>query len=185
MSSSESFCKVCFDAGKPESEYTSHFVKSEAGSKGKVVCPTLLSMDCTYCKMKGHMKSYCAVLKKNVLERKRDNSRAAYSARLENERCGPAKNEKKNEKSNAFSALCGASDSEDEKEIVEDFPALCQDKRVCVPKKKNASTHAAMSYATMVQAESVADPKTKVLEKKVLSWVEMNEIESDDDDEEW
>jgi len=37
------FCKVCFDAGKSEVEYTSHFVKSEPGIKGKVVCPTLLN----------------------------------------------------------------------------------------------------------------------------------------------
>lgn len=175
---SESFCKVCFDAGKPESEYTSHFVKSEAGSKGKVVCPTLLEMDCTYCKMKGHMKSYCVILKKNVMDRKKECSRAAYDAAAldSSSKNATSKNDKK---SNVFGALCCSSDSDSdsEKEVVEDFPALCQEKRVCQDKrkdKKNASIHAASSYASMVSA--------KVNEAKVLSWVEMNEIDSDDDE---
>ena len=59
------FCKVCHDAGKTEAVYTSHFVKSEPGSKGKVVCPTLLSQGCSYCHEPGHTVSYCQVLKQN------------------------------------------------------------------------------------------------------------------------
>ena len=59
------FCKVCHDSGKTEAEYTSHFVKSEPGSKGKVVCPTLLSQGCSYCHETGHTVSYCQVLKQN------------------------------------------------------------------------------------------------------------------------
>jgi len=54
------FCKVCKDAGKPESEYTSHFVKDKAGPKGKVICPTLLSQACRICKETGHTSSYCS-----------------------------------------------------------------------------------------------------------------------------
>jgi hypothetical protein len=80
-----------------------------------------------------------------------------------------------------FGSLCCASDSdsysETENEVVEDFPALCQEKRVsqekdnvCAPKKS--------SYATMVQCAPVVDA---VLEKKKRSWVEMNECDSDED----
>lgn len=58
------FCKVCFDAKKPESVYTSHFVKDVPGFFGKIVCPTLLQQQCQYCKSPGHTVSYCAVLKK-------------------------------------------------------------------------------------------------------------------------
>ena len=36
------FCKVCFDAGKDESIYKSHYVKNNTTQKGVVVCPTLL-----------------------------------------------------------------------------------------------------------------------------------------------
>ena len=60
---SKPFCKVCYDAGKPEREYTSHYVKSKPGDEGKVVCPYLLSLVCTYCKKKeGHTARHCPVL---------------------------------------------------------------------------------------------------------------------------
>ena len=54
------FCKVCRDAGKPESEYTSHFVKDQPGPNGKVICPTLLNQDCRICGKSGHTSSYCS-----------------------------------------------------------------------------------------------------------------------------
>ena len=58
------FCKVCFDAKKSKDEYTSHWVKSKAGPDGVVVCPYLLSLQCRYCKGKGHTPRGCPVLKK-------------------------------------------------------------------------------------------------------------------------
>ena len=54
------YCKVCHDAGRPESEYTSHYVKDQPGSNGKVVCPTLLNQACRICNKTGHTSSYCA-----------------------------------------------------------------------------------------------------------------------------
>ena len=57
------FCKVCYDAGKPEREYTSHYVKNKPGNEGKVVCPYLLSLVCAYCKkQEGHTAKHCPVL---------------------------------------------------------------------------------------------------------------------------
>ena len=53
------FCKVCFDAGKMETEYTSHYLKSAPGPDGKLVCPTLLNQACLTCGQKGHTSSYC------------------------------------------------------------------------------------------------------------------------------
>jgi len=53
------YCKVCYDAGKPKSEYTSHFVKDQPGPNGKVVCPTLLNQACRICHKTGHTSSYC------------------------------------------------------------------------------------------------------------------------------
>ena len=54
------FCKVCFDAGHPASEYTDHFVKNIPGPNGKVICPTLLNQNCRICKKPGHTSTYCA-----------------------------------------------------------------------------------------------------------------------------
>lgn len=54
------FCKVCIDAGLPNSVYESHWVKT---LEGKVCCPTLLEQSCRYCKVKGHTVKFCNILK--------------------------------------------------------------------------------------------------------------------------
>ena len=53
------FCKVCYDAGLPVADYTSHFVKNQPGPDGKVVCPTLLAQKCLNCGVPGHTTNYC------------------------------------------------------------------------------------------------------------------------------
>ena len=73
------FCKVCYDAGKPEREYTSHFVKSKPGNDGKVVCPYLLSLECSYCKQKdGHTARYCPKLHEKKTAQATENKRPVY-----------------------------------------------------------------------------------------------------------
>lgn len=57
------FCTFCRDAKKPRNVYTSHFPKDRPGKHGKVVCPTLLSTKCNYCKKSGHTIKYCNSLK--------------------------------------------------------------------------------------------------------------------------
>ena len=56
------FVRYVFNAGKPESEYRSHFVKSEIGRNGYVVCPLIKSLKCKYCRELGHTVKYCPVL---------------------------------------------------------------------------------------------------------------------------
>jgi len=50
------FCKVCKDAGKTKSEFTSHNVKAP---NGRTCCPTLLSTCCKNCHNMGHTAAYC------------------------------------------------------------------------------------------------------------------------------
>ena len=59
VSATKPYCKVCFDAGRPEQEYTSHYVKDQPGPQGKVICPTLLNQACRICAKTGHTSSYC------------------------------------------------------------------------------------------------------------------------------
>jgi hypothetical protein len=59
------FCKVCFDAGKPKSIYTSHYTRENPAPGSKVVCPLLLSQKCNYCHKPGHTIRYCSILRKN------------------------------------------------------------------------------------------------------------------------
>lgn len=58
------YCKVCHDAGKPESDYTSHHVRSLPDRQGntKVTCPTLLNTECRYCYELGHTAKFCPVI---------------------------------------------------------------------------------------------------------------------------
>ena len=53
------FCKVCQDAGKPESVYTSHFVRVSKEKNAPTKCPTLLAQNCICCKKIGHTVKYC------------------------------------------------------------------------------------------------------------------------------
>ena len=55
----KSFCKVCQDAGKPESTYTSHNVRQTQDKNSPVTCPTLLSQECRVCYKRGHSSKYC------------------------------------------------------------------------------------------------------------------------------
>jgi len=70
------FCKVCFDAKKPESEYTSHFVRSLPDMNGKtiVTCPVLNATECRYCYNFGHTAKFCPVLEENKKKEKKAKS---------------------------------------------------------------------------------------------------------------
>ena len=61
------FCKVCQDAGKSESEYTTHYVRSrDRSGNSTVTCPILLQTECRFCYTKGHTTKYCpAIAAKN------------------------------------------------------------------------------------------------------------------------
>jgi len=107
------FCKVCHDAGKSEAEYTNHFVKSDPGPTGKVVCPTLLAQECRYCYEHGHTAGYCPVIAAN---KKAEDRVAREVARKEAAEKKPDPTPAQKKSANLFAALNDSSDSElDEK----------------------------------------------------------------------
>jgi hypothetical protein len=110
------FCKVCHDAGKSEKEYTSHFVKSEPGSNGKVVCPTLLAQECRYCFKHGHTAGYCP----EVAAKKKAEEKALKLAARKEATEKPKPVEKK--LANKFAAFDDSSDSESEVKVSKTKP---------------------------------------------------------------
>lgn len=178
------FCKVCHDAGKPESEYTSHFVKDTPGTNGVVVCPTLLAQQCGYCHTAGHTVSYCKLLKQHQKAKEHYNRKSEF---LET-KTKTAVQEPKKHKS-AFAALAEDSDDEIDAKVVKlacPFPALCEIKQL---QKSNAISYAVMaSKPAVTEAQAQVQPK-KTKTKAIVThdvrrrWVDMmSDSDYDDDD---
>lgn len=110
VSAPKPFCKVCHDAGKSEKEYSNHFVKSEPGSNGKVVCPTLLAQECRYCFKNGHTAGYCP----EIAAKKKAEEKALKQAARKEATEKPKPVEKK--LANKFAAF-ESSDSETDKKV--------------------------------------------------------------------
>jgi hypothetical protein len=189
------FCKVCHDAGKPESEYTSHFVKSAPSADGVVVCPTLLSQQCGYCHTAGHTVSYCKLLKQHQKAKEHFNRKSEF-LEAQTKTAVPATKQTKS----AFAALAEDSDDEIDAEVVKQacaFPALCEIKHV---QESNAISYATMAskpaastgngmidaYLNQVYRESSAKKtktKTIVTHDVRRRWVDMMSDSEDDDDD--
>jgi Nanos RNA binding domain len=152
------YCKVCHDAGKSESEYTSHFVRETPEPNSKVLCPTLLQQKCSYCSKSGHTVKYC----KDALKAK---SKPVTKVEI--------KKVVSKTPTNMFSLLYNddteetiiskstqASASKQVIEVKEDFPALCS----TTTKKTLPSIS---GYAT-IAAKSKADYDKEKYEQKLI-----------------
>ncbi len=132
--SKKPFCKVCQDAGKPESEYTSHWVRSLPDRSGKttVTCPTLLSTECRYCYKLGHTAKFCPVIEQNNKDKARSERKAQAEASKPSAKVAPKK------PVSVFAALAEDSDSDNEEvrvritDVVEEFPTLGAKKTIAV-----------------------------------------------------
>jgi hypothetical protein len=111
-------CNVCKNAGKPTSEYTNHFTKTQIGNKLIVVCPTILNTICTYCKEKGHFKAECEVLKQKNNNKTQTITITATLASKPNPKpkTAPAKKPTTKTKTVYAEAFESDSDNEDERE---------------------------------------------------------------------
>ena len=175
------FCKVCHDSGKTEAEYTSHFVKSEPGSKGKVVCPTLLNQGCSYCHETGHTVSYCQVLKQNNKNKERVQKVVGFQKDSDVAL-------KKSTKITGFAALGLLDEETDKMEAQElaEYPVLIQAQtRVQVQVKAPM-----MSYASMANKPPSAEHKTPpaVTKSRTIvthnvkrSWADWTDSDNDSD----
>jgi hypothetical protein len=185
------YCKVCQDAGKSETEYRSHFTRESKDPNSKVLCPTLLALECRYCFKNGHTVKYCKIIKNNEKNKKR------WEQEAENKKNIIEKEKYNNEKkkvTNKFAYL-EDEDSENEleehisnnfnKNISEEFPQLTS-----VPTK---NTFGGSNYANAL-ANNVAAPlpasipvrMTPLTNKKKLSIGEINwaDLDSDSDEDE-
>jgi hypothetical protein len=190
------FCKVCFDAGKPESDYTSHRVRSLPDMNGKstVTCPVLAATECRYCYQFGHTTKFCTVLEENKKKAEKAKS-IAIKAQKAAERAAAAPQQATAKADLKYAGKFAGLEEEDdqsESEIIEvtvaikqaEFPTLFD-----LSKKKEVRFAAvSQSNWAAMAAKPAAPPKpapvkmnTTVLPSR--TW-DLEESDSEDDDEE-
>ena len=202
--SKKPFCKVCHDAGKPESVYTSHCVKTYNIKTGKTdtTCPTLLALECRYCWKLGHTVKFCPVLEENKkmdVERARDRARHEYQVRQEQQQAAV---QAQNKPKNAFAAFAEEQEDEEreaqeevakqelqvkqELQAKEEFPALMGNTRVV--QNSNAKSYSCIAATPaderrleMARQQRLQQAAQVEAQKKAVSWAD--EEDSEDEDE--
>lgn len=191
---SKPFCKVCCDAGKPEAEYTSHFVRSSPAADSVVVCPTLLAQECRYCHAPGHTVKFCKVLEKF----KREEEKAMRKSPNMTTKPQPA-----TKKANGFAVL--DLDSEDERpqskkpQSKEEYPVLKEAakpvaKLVAKPVAVSAPSYAQMAAKPEAQISDVQNENLLMIQLKKScvavgaapkpvkkSWADWSDSDSDEE----
>jgi hypothetical protein len=188
IQSNKMYCKVCADAKKPINEVTNHNVKSV---QGVVLCPTLLSQECRYCKLSGHTVKFCKTLEEKKKFESKMQAKLSHETKNETKAIKTA-NTKTNTTANLFDAL--DSDSEDEKEEnIQDkeYPVLggAYYSDACINKLKSYSS-ALQTAPTTPQKQQL--PKLTIIKTahllpsgKVSKWAtaESSDDESDEEEE--
>ena len=179
------FCKVCFDAKKPESEYSSHFVRSLPDMNGKTVvtCPVLKATECRYCYNFGHTAKFCPVLEDNKKKAAKAKSVAIRAQKAEKAAAAPMQYESKTDMKYAgkFAGL----EEDDEPEVIvnlaveipADFPTLQKKEvRFAATSSNNWASIAAKP------AVPVFKPTPKVVEAPAKSWADESDSEEEEEE---
>jgi Nanos RNA binding domain len=150
------YCKVCHDSGKPESVYTSHWVRKPHWEGGAVCCPTLLALKCNRCGKSGHTIKYCQSSQTYQQPKQKP-------LPLQQPTSAP---------SNQYAHIAFDSDDEEEKEEPKmkpaDFPVLT------IPRSPTTAPPPAKSYASMAAKTPVQADFDKI-ERKVNEVISENE----------
>jgi len=192
--SKKPFCKVCHDAGKSESEYTSHFVRSRPDMNGntKITCPILAATECRYCYELGHTTKFCPILEENNKRSKKEKSVSIQYQKAEQRAYSRPIPEPVVEKkySGAFAAL-GDDSEESEKPVakvavpvpVDEFPALFGSKTATAPVAKSAVSWAAMAEKPAAPVlKSILKPTIKNTPQIVSkSWADDSDSEEEEE----
>ena len=189
------FCKVCHDAGKTESEYSSHFVRSlpDINGKTKITCPILAATECRYCYELGHTTKFCPILEENNKRSKKEKSVSIQYQKAEQRAYSrPIPEPVVEKKYGGVFAAFGDDSDEGEKPVskvalpvpVDEFPALFGSKKEVATVAKSAISWAAM-------AEKPAVPVLKPIVKPAIkntpqiagkSWADYSDSEEEEEE---
>ena len=171
------YCAHCFNLGKEEAVFRSHWLRASPVPSSPVVCPELLATECTYCFKPGHTKSRCLIILAQEKAAKKDE----WTQKLKAEAEEKAKKEVKATKVKGvskFAALMEDSDSEEEKQVmkvsknikivqkIEEFPALPSSKKVA-PSAPQANSYAAMTAKSKSEYDNEQYLKSKLVKASI------------------
>jgi hypothetical protein len=157
------YCKVCHDAGKDESEFRSHSVRSKPDYYGKsvVICPTLLATECTYCYKHGHTVKFCPVITANKKQLNK-----AQNNHLRKEAEEKDKKKKVSKPKSGFAVLADSSDSEKEvKKVAKIAPKIAAKSDA-----KIANQLAVQSVIKMDEFPALSSTKIEVKPTVITGW---------------
>jgi len=149
--SDKKYCGVCHKAGKPASEYESHYTKSVPGPAGIVTCPMILASVCNRCGQSGHFSDHCSLKKPLPPKNNRLSTRAPARAL-------PATNVRRS--GNSFAALAVMDDDD----VV--IPVVKRPK-ISVEKEIASLAPNGVSFAAMLLKPAPAPVPAPVLDFKV------------------
>lgn len=164
----KAFCSVCKNAGKSEYEYTNHYTKSLPGPSGVVVCPTILSSECSYCHKIGHFKNVCPLLKE------RDNQERCRYSQKKALQVPVVKKPSSTTRGNPFSLLDDSDDDSDcsprhskksKSTPVEDFPPLSTHSAI---QRTSTLVPAAVSSEMSYAERAAKPPSTRAVRPTVI-----------------
>ena len=171
------YCKVCHDAGKSEKEYTSHFIRENRDPLSKVVCPTLLSLECRYCSRKGHTVKYCKILEKDKIAEDRQSKSKVQTSNK------PKSEEKYKQSNNMFSNLESDTEDEDDNNEKEDYKEV----EVRNPITTNINSYASALLRPAIVPKEVQPVLPSITKQNNNTYVRNNkswyDTESDSDSE--
>lgn len=186
-SSYKPYCKVCHDAGKSEQEYTSHYVRSTPSPSGKVICPTLLAIECRNCCQIGHTIKFCPSVSRHA-KMAREMAYRTASEQLPQQKA-------KAKSVNIFAAL--NSDDEDEKDEKDEknkknetqFPPLLSRSKTNVGyaaatasiSTKKAETNNICQEGWLQLATTPFPAALLSVKVNVKNWADCNDDDDDDD----
>jgi hypothetical protein len=114
------FCKVCYDTGKTVEMYSSHFVRENRDPNSRILCPTLLALECRYCFIRGHTVSKCPKLEQT----KSGNGANVCDAPKKKAPASRNNNDDRSTCSNGFSMLYSSDDEVDDDAVTESVTEL-------------------------------------------------------------
>lgn len=188
------YCAHCFNIGKPEVEYRSHFIRASADENSPVVCPELLATECKYCFKTGHTVTRCPI----IAAKKKADKKAVMRMETEKKRQEELKQKpiQKPISVSKFAALDSDSDDEEEKQpqmvvtkktmpttqqaasksinLIADFPALSSSANVNVPKIPTTVSYAGMAAKTRSEFEDEQFLKMKMTKRVEMPTLKRN-----------